>query len=78
MTDQEIINALYDLWNDTEDAKLAHLFHEAANRLEELAGFNCTDYCKYHEQSFAEHKDPDEAGQYCLDHYCAGCPLGRL
>ena len=37
MTDKEIIERLYDLWMDTEDSELSHLFHAAAERLEELA-----------------------------------------
>lgn len=46
--------------------------------LQEVKDAICNDYCKYPEKCLAEIKDPDEAEQYCLDHYCADCPLGRL
>ena len=46
--------------------------------LAEIKDAICEDYCKYLDEAYCQFKDPDEANEWLLEHYCAYCPLGRI
>ncbi len=44
-------------------------------QLEAMRDNLCEDYCKYQEQAFSTHKDPDEALDALMKEHCNDCPF---
>ena len=38
----------------------------------------CDELCKWPEKCEEQIKDPDEAYDYCLNHYCEGCKFSNM
>lgn len=46
---------------------------------EQIAEEVCDNICRWREQAFSEHKDPDDAKEWLLNNHCnADCPIVRL
>ena len=47
-------------------------------QLESIRDNICENYCKYQEQAFSTHKDPDEALDALMKEHCNDCPFMGL
>lgn len=49
-----------------------------AGILSDVVNAICTDYCKFAETVYTEHKDVGEADDILFREHCENCPLNKL
>ena len=56
---------------DNEKVTIAGILSDVVNAI-------CTDYCKFPEKVYTEHKDVDAADDILMKEHCENCPLNKL
>lgn len=71
----------HDKWTDAVNIGIEAIEETMtqAEDIDQISDEVCENICRWREQAFSEHKDPDDAENWlCNNHCSADCPIVRL